>query len=106
MTRSASRVELAGLLFCRSGTCRQTVTHHRPERGESPAADFGALEADDAAVDFLHPAGDLAGLQVERLGNLDAMHVHDRMVAALREDVDQHGERLRFVEARVLAVDV
>ena len=34
------------------------------------------------------------------------MDVHHGVVAALGKDVDEHGQRLRFVENRVLAVDV
>ena len=71
----------------------------------SAAADFGAREADPDAVDFFHPAGDLAAGRVGLFRNVDPVEVHDGMIAALGENIDEHGKRQRVVEKGILAVD-
>ena len=57
------------------------------------------------AVNLFDPACDEAGLQVESLGDLDAVQIDRRVVAAFGEHVDQHGEGERIVEEGVLGVD-
>ena len=75
--------------------------------GTFPAsrADFGALKPDLDAVNLLHAASDLAGREVEPFRHVDAVDVHDGVVAALGKHVDQHGQRQRIVEHGVLRID-
>src|SRR5262245_46959871 len=80
-----------------------TSTHNSPA---SSSANFRALEADLDAVDLLDAALDSTRLEVETFRHIDAMDVHDGVVAALGEDVDQHRQRQRVIEDCVFSIDV
>ena len=70
------------------------------------AADFGAFEADGDAVNFLEAAGDETGGEINALGDLDAVDVNEGVIAALAENINEHGESGGIVEERVLGIHV
>src|SRR5688572_6778116 len=74
------------------------------DAGVSPAAYLRRLEMNLDPVDDLRPAPDLAGPQVDALGNLQDLLVDDRVVAPLGEDVDEHRNGERLVQDGVFRV--
>lgn len=64
------------------------------------------MEADGDAVNFFKAAGDEAGGEINALGDLDAVDVDEGVVAALAEDIDEHGEGGGVVEERILGIHV
>ena len=70
------------------------------------AADFGAFEADGDAVNFLEAAGDETGGEINALGDLDAVDVNEGVIAALAENINEHGESGGIVEERVIGIHV
>src|SRR5438477_7976949 len=72
----------------------------------STSPNLGALKADLDAVDLFHTAFDRAGREIEAFRNIDAMDVHNSVIAALGKHVDEHSQRERIVEHGVFGVDV
>src|SRR5688572_7194014 len=96
---TATEVMLTDGLPCKTRECLARAV-------PSAAANFGCLEIDFDAINDLRAAPDLTGHQIDTLGDLLNMLVDRGVVAAVRKEIDQHRNRQRLVEDRVLRVHV
>ena len=69
------------------------------------AADLAPFEENHDSIDLLLLAGDFAGLQVHALRDRTSADINHGVVTAFRENVDQHLQRKRIIQQRILGTD-